>query len=272
MATTAPTDLVSVSHDGDVAELVLARADAHNAINRDWVDALAAATGYLAGGVLTEGGTGVRALLIRAEGPAFTVGGDLAHFSAHSDDLVPELEGMIATFHAALATLAELPMPVVCAAHGSVAGGGLGLLWASDVVLLAADTKLTTAFARLGLSGDGGSSWYLPRLVGERRALSLLLNATVLSAEDALEMGLADAVVPGGELLAHARERARRLAAGPTLALATMRRLVREAAGRSLAEGLDAELAATARLGASEDFRRGIAAFSSGERPEFQGA
>jgi 2-(1,2-epoxy-1,2-dihydrophenyl)acetyl-CoA isomerase len=265
MGTTAHNELVTLDIDGDVAELVLARADAHNAINRDWVDALADAGSSLAAG------TAARVLLIRADGPAFSVGGDLAHFNAHSEDLVPELSGMITQFHAALLTLAQLPIPVVCAAHGSVAGGALGLLWASDVVLLSEETKLTTAFAKLGLSGDGGSSWYLPRMVGERRALSLMFNATVLSAAQALDLGLADEVLPRDQLLDAARARAARLATGPTAALGTMRQLVRESLNRSLAEGLMAERDASARLGGTEDAHEGITAFSAGRRPVFRG-
>jgi 2-(1,2-epoxy-1,2-dihydrophenyl)acetyl-CoA isomerase len=160
-------------------------------------------------------------------------------------------------------------VPIVCAAQGAVAGGGLGLLWASDVVLLSEDAKLTTAFAKLGLAGDGGSSWYLPRMLGERRALSLMLNATVLSADEALALGLADAVVAGAT--AAGRTTAAELATGPTLALGTIRRLVRESSGRSLEEGLAAELDANALLGATADARAGILAFTAGQRPRFQG-
>jgi 2-(1,2-epoxy-1,2-dihydrophenyl)acetyl-CoA isomerase len=248
-----------------VAELVLDAVEARNAINRDWVNALAAAVGDLADS------SDVRALLIRAEGPAFSVGGDLAHFNLHLDELADELDLMVTSFHTSLLTIAQLPLPVVCAAQGAVAGGGLGLLWASDVVLVADNAKLTTAFAKLGLSGDGGSSWYLPRMVGERKALSLMLNATVLSALEATDLGLADAVVPAADLTSVARARAAELAGGPTLALGTIRRLVRESAHRTLAEGLDAELAASRRLGSSADARAGILAFAANQKPDFNG-
>jgi len=257
--------MIELNVDEAVAELVLARVDARNAINRDWVDALGDATATLAGE------TGPRALLIRAEGPAFTVGGDLGHFQNHVNDLSVELRAMVSSFHESLRRIAELKIPVVCAAHGSVAGGGLGLLWASDVVFLAPETKLTTAFAKLGLSGDGGSSWYLPRLVGQRKALQLMFNATVLSAQEAVDLGLADAVVPAEQLQSLARARASELAAGPTLAYATMRRLIRGSSQRSLAEGLDAETAASTALGASGDAQRGVRAFAAGERPDFAG-
>ena len=89
-------------------------------------------------------------------------------------------------------------MPVVCAAQGGAAGGGLGMLWASDLVIAAEDLVMATGFARLGLSGDGGSSWYLPRLVGMLRAKELILAGRVLNAAEALEWGLVSKVVPVG--------------------------------------------------------------------------
>jgi 2-(1,2-epoxy-1,2-dihydrophenyl)acetyl-CoA isomerase len=265
MGTITGEQMVTLRVDGPVAELVLARADARNAINGEWVQQLDQAANALADG------SDARALLIRADGPAFTVGGDLAHFNAHLDELPTELTRMITQFHGSLKTLAELDMPVVCAAHGSVAGGGLGLLWASDVVVLSEETKLTTAFARLGLSGDGGSSWYLPRLVGERKALELMYNATVLSAREAVDLGMANLALPHDQMLDAARGRAAQLAAGPTLAYGTMRRLIRGAYATSLSEGLGAEIGAMTRLGATQDVQRGIRAFSVGERPVFEG-
>jgi 2-(1,2-epoxy-1,2-dihydrophenyl)acetyl-CoA isomerase len=264
--------VITLHRDGDVAEIVLARVDAHNAIDPGFVTALADAVGRCAVDVDAAGaGAGLRAVLIRADGPAFTVGGDLRHFSARLEHLDTELEQMISGYHQALLTIAELPVPVVCAAHGAVAGGGLGLLWAADVVLLADDAKLTTAFSRLGLSGDGGSSWYLPRMLGTRRALQLMLDATVLDAKEALELGLADQVVPKAVLTTIARERAAQLSQGPTVAYGEMRRLVRGAFERTLAQGLDAELSASRRCGASADARAGVEAFAKNQRPNFEG-
>jgi 2-(1,2-epoxy-1,2-dihydrophenyl)acetyl-CoA isomerase len=249
----------------DVAEIVLARVEDRNAIDPAWVRGLAAAVD----GCLDGGRT--RAVLIRAQGPAFTVGGDLKHFAAHADDLPGQLASMIGGFHTSLLTLAQLPVPVLCAAQGAVAGGGLGLLWAADVVLLADDAKLATAFHHLGLSGDGGSSWYLPRLVGIRRATQLILGGRVLDAGEAVDWGLADRVVPRAELVAEAMAAARALAAGPTGAYGEMRRNIRNALSVDLAGGLDAEHEAMVRCGASVDAREGIVAFAARRAPRFTG-
>ena len=258
-------DPIQLTVRGGVAELVLARADARNAIDYAWVQSLAAVTARC--GELDD----LRAVLIRADGPAFTVGGDLAHLEARLDDLPGELDRMITSFHRALHDLAELPVPVIAAAHGAVAGGGLGLLWCADVVLLAEGTKLATGFSRLGLSGDAGSTWYLPRLVGLRRAIELQMEGHVLSAEEAVEWGLANRVLAPDALDAEARAVAQRWAAGPTRAYGEMRRLLRRSLDRDLRVGLDAESDAMQRCARTADALEGIGAFIARREPGFEG-
>jgi 2-(1,2-epoxy-1,2-dihydrophenyl)acetyl-CoA isomerase len=257
--------LVELRVADSIAQIVLARAEARNAIDPAWVDALAAAVDTCA---VAEG---VRAVLITADGPAFSVGGDLNHFAAHVDELPVQLDQMIGKFHATLHTLADLPVPVVCAAHGAVAGGGIGLLWASDFVLLADDVKFATGFGRLGLSGDGGSSWYLPRLVGLRRATQLIMEGRGLNAAEMVEWNLADRVFTRAELPGEALALARALAAGPTHAFGEMRRLIRGALEIDLQAGLAAEHAAVVRCGATADAREGVVSFTERRPPEFTG-
>lgn len=254
---------VSLTIDGGLARLRLVRGDAGNAIDPAMVSALREAVGRCS--------DGVRAVLISAEGPSFTVGGDLDHFFMEREDLPGALAAMVPPFHEALERLAALEVPVVCAVQGAIAGGGLGLAWCSDFVLAAEDAKFATAFARLGLSGDGGSSWWLPRLVGLRRAQELLLGGRVLSAEEALEWGLVTRVVPRDRLQDEAEALATRLAAGPTAAYTEMRRLVREAPARSLAQALAAEAEAMERLGATADAPEGVSAFRERREPRFEG-
>jgi 2-(1,2-epoxy-1,2-dihydrophenyl)acetyl-CoA isomerase len=247
-----------------IARLRLVRADAHNAIDPAWVQAVDD------GITACDADPSVRALLICAEGPTFSVGGDLNHFAANLERLSDALDEMIGPYHRSLALLAELPVPVVCAVQGGVGGGGLGLLWCADVVLAADDMKLATGFARLGLSGDGGSSWWLPRLVGIRRARELMLGGRVLSAAEALEWGLVNRVVERERLESEALALMRELAAGPTAAYGEMRQLLARSGSISLADGLDAELDACRRGGATADAREGIAAFVERRAPRFQ--
>lgn len=247
-----------------IATIRLCRGDAHNAIDGRWVvDFAAAVDGATAPGA-------ARAILILADGPSFNVGGDIEHFKAHAHRLSDEVSDMIAGYHSALAKLAECPVPVVCGARGLAAGGGLGLLWASDIVIAGDDLKVATAFARIALSGDGGWSYYLPRLVGMRRALELVLENRVLDAQEALEWSLVTRVRPAGEVDAEAYRVAERFAAGPSLTLGTLRRLVRDSATKSLREQLDAELAAIRPTADHPDAAEASAAFLERRPPRFQ--
>jgi 2-(1,2-epoxy-1,2-dihydrophenyl)acetyl-CoA isomerase len=263
---TEPADraLLRIDEDG-LAHLRLTRAAKHNAIDAAMVEAFARAV------IDLERAEGVRAVLLAADGPSFTVGGDLPFIAAHSDRLAATLDDMIGRYHDALGRLAALPAPVVAAVQGPAAGGGLGIVWAADLVLAGEDLKIATGFARLGLSGDGGSSWWLPRLVGLRRAQELLIAGRVLDAAEALEWGLVTRVLPVDRLAAEAEELARRLAAGPTRAYAHMGALLRDGATRTLEQGLAAERRAMVDTGATADAVEGVAAFVERRPPGFRG-
>jgi 2-(1,2-epoxy-1,2-dihydrophenyl)acetyl-CoA isomerase len=256
---------VALAVTDGVAHLRLVRAAARNAIDPAMVAAL--------GGAARACGDdpSVRAVLIAAEGPAFTVGGDLRYLASRTDDLDDALEAMIPDYHRALARLAALDVPVVCAVQGAAAGGGLGLACIGDLVLASEDAVFTAAFARLGVSGDGGSTWFLPRLVGLRRAQELEIGARVLTAAEALEWGLVTRVVPRAELEAEAQALAARLAAGPTIALARIRRLLRDSWGATLEQQLDAERASMKVCGGTADAREGVRAFVERRQPKFTG-
>jgi 2-(1,2-epoxy-1,2-dihydrophenyl)acetyl-CoA isomerase len=259
------TDRTSLEITDGLAHLRLIRAGQRNGIDMAMTESLAAHVEQVAGD------PEVRALLIGADGPAFTVGGDLRHLAGQLDRLPDELDAMIAVFHRTLAQLAELPIPVVVAAHGAVAGGGLGLLWCADLVIAADDLRIVAGFAQLALSGDGGSSWYLPRLVGLRRAQRLILGGRTLDAAQALEWGLVSEVVPATELQASASASARALAGGPTYALGRMKRLLLESWSNDYPQQLAAERAAIVDCGRTADAGEGITAFAQGRAPRFGG-
>ena len=214
----------------------------------------------------------VRAVLIRAEGPAFTVGGDVAMFARTGPgDLPARLRRLTATYHEDLLTLDRLQVPVLAAVHGAVAGGGLGLIYVADLVLAAEGTRFTAGFGGLGLSGDGGGTWFLPRLVGMRRAAELYFGQRVLEADEAAAWGLITRVVREKDLTAEAESAARQLAAGPTRALGEIRTLLRRSPGTSLGDQLLAETAALSRTVATRDAAHGIECFMTKSRPEFRG-
>ena len=250
---------------GGVARLRMIRAEGRNAIDPLWVTELEAAVTAL------EQERSARAVLIVADGPAFSVGGDMAHFLAERGRMAAELADMVGGYHAALGRLAALPLPVVSAVNGPAAGGGLGLVWCSDVVIAADDAKFATGFAALGLSGDGGSSWFLPRLVGLRRAREMILHNRVVSAAEALDWGLIDRVVPAADLDAEAEAAAAGMAAGPTLAYGEMRQLLWRSLSVGVDDQLQAELEAIVRCGATADAREGVSAFNERRPPKFTG-
>lgn len=262
----SPTDAVRFSHDPatGVATIELAAPERHNRID-------ASVGAGLSWAIEQSASSRARCTLVRAAGSSFTVGGDLEHFLANLDALPDVFDAMIGPFHAALAQLGDAAAPVVCAIQGAAAGGGLGLVWAADVVIAAEDLKLTTGFTRIGLSGDGGSTWALPRLVGLRRALQISFESPVLDAEAALAAGIVDRIVPVGELHAAAIAEAERLAAGPTTALGHIRRLLRASETQSWSEQLQAERRAMVECARTADGREGIVAFSERRSPRFGG-
>lgn len=252
--------------EGGLGLLRLRRAAARNAIDLQFVADLAAAAQQCASDIT------LRALLIRADGPAFTVGGDVAMLAGISPgDLPATLRRMTTSYHASLRILDGLAVPVVAAVHGAVAGGGLGLMHTADIVLAAEGTKFATGFAGLGLSGDGGSTWFLPRLVGTRRAAELYFGQRVLDAAEALDWGLISRVVPAAGLQAEAERTARQLADGPTRALGEIRALLRRSPQAGLGDQLLAETEALARTAATRDAAHGLARFMSKSTPDFRG-
>jgi 2-(1,2-epoxy-1,2-dihydrophenyl)acetyl-CoA isomerase len=256
---------VRLDASGPLARLVLARPERHNAIDLTMARELQAA--------LAECATspGVRALLIGAEGPAFCVGGDLGHVGGDPDALRDIARDMVEAVQDVVARVAELPVPVVCAAGGAVAGVGLGLLWASDIVVAGDDLRLATAFADVGVSGDGGSSWWLPRLVGLRRAQELMLLNRRLDAREADDWGLVTRVVPAVELAEEAERTAGELASGATVALGRMRALLRDGVSAGLREHLAAEADGVLACADSADMREALRAFGERRRPRFVG-
>ncbi|WP_204354747.1 enoyl-CoA hydratase-related protein [Mycolicibacterium llatzerense] len=214
----------------------------------------------------------VRAVLICGNGPALTVGGDIDYFVSTPPDRFGSLFArMTSPFHEAFRILSRIDAPIVTAAHGAVAGGGLGYVYAADLVVAAEGTKFVTGFADLGLSGDGGGTWHLPRLIGARRAAEVYLRNTPITAVDALRWGMVNAVVPADELRSRATQLASELASGPTRAYGRMRALLRETWSRDLSEQLLAEAESMRALGGSADAGDAITAFVAKRKPRFTG-
>lgn len=249
-----------------VGVLRLNRPDARNALDQTVADELYEAAKRCAAH------PNLRALLLTGNGPAFTVGGDISVFAkAGPGDLAGLLRRMTTPYHETLRILSNLDAPIVAAVHGSVAGGGLGLLYSADIALAAEGTKFATGFTALGLSGDGGNSWFLPRLVGLRRATELYFQQRVLDAHEAAEWGLISQVVPADALEERARSIADRFAKGPTRAYGEIRKLLRDSWSSTLSGQLTAEIEAITRTGATADAANAVTSFLRKTEPTFEG-
>ena len=156
-------------------------------------------------------------------------------------------------------------------AIGAVAGAGLSIALACDLAIAASNTSFTPAYGAIGTSPDGSLTWTLPRVVGMRKALELLLTGQRLDAQQAMELGLVNQVVAPEALETATMELAQRLAAGPTYALGQSKQLLRTSINRSLAEQLDAEAAGFAACAATQDFADGVNAFFDKRAPHFRG-
>jgi 2-(1,2-epoxy-1,2-dihydrophenyl)acetyl-CoA isomerase len=214
----------------------------------------------------------VRAVLLCGAGRSLSAGGDLTMLAGlDAGDLPRRLRQMVDVYHLALDRLTRIDPPVVCAVRGAAAGGGLGLLHAADVVIAAEDSKFALGYAAIGLASDGGNTWFLPRLVGLRRAQQLMLLNKVLTGPEALDWGLVTEIVPAPEVEDRARQLAQQLAAGPTQAFGRMKRLLRDSWTADLPGQLSAETAQMAEAGASNDAAEGMAAFVAKRPPTFHG-
>jgi len=256
---------LDVAIDGGIVRLLFNRPERLNPIDAPMAAAFHAACQAI------EADRSVRVVVLAGAGRAFMAGGDLNAFhanAAHADDTA---RAIIDPLHAGLAILAAIDAPVIAALQGAVAGAGVSLALAADLAIAADDARFTLAYAKIGASCDGSSSWSLPRVVGLRRALEIALLADPLDADTALSYGMVNKVVPAASLASEIDALARRLASGPTLAYGKIRRLLRTSLEHTLAAQMNAERDAFCASARTRDFREGVAAFIEKRRATFEG-
>lgn len=212
----------------------------------------------------------IGAVLLVGEGPNFCTGGDVKAFGT-ADDVGTTVRTLAGVLHDMVRALAEAPVPVVAAVHGWAAGAGMSVVLAADLAVAGTSTRLRPAYPAIGLTPDGGLTWTLPRAVGAARARHILLTDRVLSAGEALDLGLVAMVVPDDAVATEAQRLAEQLADGPAGALGRIKGLLRESPGRDLDTQLDAERAAIVDAATGAEGREGVAAFSERRAPRFHG-
>ncbi|MEH3039579.1 MAG: enoyl-CoA hydratase-related protein [Sphingomonas paucimobilis] len=254
---------IQVTRDGDVLCITLDRPDRLNAAPPAMFDAIRDALGNL---------DGARAVLLSGAGRAFCSGADVT--AALSGDDAPAMTHAALTDHynPTLQAIADLPVPVVSAVRGAAAGIGCSLALAADFCVAADDAYFLQAFVNIGLVPDGGASWMLPRLIGRARAARMMMLGERVPAATALDWGMIHAVVDGTALDDEAMALARRLAAGPTVALGLMRANLAYALDQDYPAAMAREAEAQRTARATSDAVEGGTAFLTKRTPRFTGA
>lgn len=265
MSTSTSGPPVVVRFTEGIASISLSRPGHGNALDLDLASALSSAVAEVARA--REPG----AVLIRGEGPAFCVGGDLLAFASAPDPAV-YVRTLADTVHQAIGALRALPMPVISAVHGACAGGGIGLALAADLVIAEHSARFRAAYTAAGLTPDGGLGWILPRTIGPARAADLILTNRVVDGTEAERLGLVSRVVPDGTAGDEALILARSLAGGPQEALSRSVRMLRDAVSTALPDHLNREAESIAAQAAGPEGAEGISAFLGKRLPVFSRA
>lgn len=260
------TDSLLVDRTGAVVTLTLNRPESMNSLDADLKEALRDTLADL------ETDKSCRAIVLTGAGKAFCVGQDLREHAQILASGSTELDTVRAHYNPIAERLAGMPKPVIAAIRGTAAGAGASLALLADLRIGGPKTTLLMAFANVGLAADTGVSWSLPRIVGQARALELLLLAEPVRSAAAYEMGLLSRLVEDDEqVLPVAQELAARLAAGPTVAYGAIKREVSVAVSGTLAEALAAEAEAQTACGATSDHKNAVTSFVAKQRPIFEG-
>jgi 2-(1,2-epoxy-1,2-dihydrophenyl)acetyl-CoA isomerase len=253
---------IAVSNENGIARITLNRPDRLNSFTRAMHGELRDA---LAG--LGE----ARVVVLTGAGRGFCAGQDLNDRAVAPGEAVDLGETVEESWNPLIRTLAALPQPVIARVNGVAAGAGANIALACDLVIAGNSAKFIQSFSALGLIPDSGGSWHLPRLVGQARALGLALTGEPLPAEKAAEWGLIWKAVDDEQLDAEVDAIATKLASLPPLGLAAIKQIIRSSWSRSLDEELDLQRDEMRRLGFTQDYREGVAAFLEKRPAKFVG-
>jgi 2-(1,2-epoxy-1,2-dihydrophenyl)acetyl-CoA isomerase len=266
-AETSDERVIVVDRSGGLATMTLNRPQALNTLDLAMIRALVAETTALA----RE--PELRCVLVRGAGRHFMAGGDLRTFAAGLEMSPAERERsftvMIDGLHAAIEHLQRMPAVVVASVRGAVAGFGLSLVGACDLAIAADDAYFASAYRNIALTPDGGGTYTLPRIVGLKKAMEIMLLGERFDATTALQLGIVNRVVAAAELEAETAKLAQAILAGPPLALGNTKRLLRTSLSRTLSEALHAEALSFGQCAAHADFAEGLHAFFDKRPPRF---
>jgi enoyl-CoA hydratase/carnithine racemase len=270
--TISPPELTTlrIEIDGEIGTLTLDRPEALNAMSPELIAEFTEAAAWLADRAP------LRALIVTGSGDrAFSAGGDVNWFKRGVDDPEVDLPSSVRrgaeVLHQGIVDFQRIPYPVIAAVNGAAAGAGFSLALGCDIRIASEASFFVVAYGRIGASPDGGMTYFLPRVVGPARAKQLMLEDPMISPQDALEMGLVSAVVPGDRLMEAARAKAEELAKKAPHYVRMAKLLANTSLDHTLTEHLQIERHGIADSMATEDLRDGVTAFFAGDEPEFKG-
>lgn len=258
------TQAVLFEKKGAVGEIILNRPEDMNAMNIDLIEGLMAA-------IEKCRDPQVRVVVLKGNGKCFCAGGDIKFFKHMIDNNALDSGFVPERLHEMMESLRGLEKPVLASVHGPAAGAGAPLALACDLVMASDDSVFNFAYARIGLTPDGGSTFFLPRHVGMKKAAEIFMLGTTLKANEAKDLGLINWVVPAGELKTRTDEMALKLALGPTKAMGRLKKLLDATHSHGLHQHLDMETIMVSASARDEDFKEGVGSFLEKRSPKFSG-
>ncbi|KJC60522.1 enoyl-CoA hydratase [Bradyrhizobium sp. LTSPM299] len=258
--------MVLQSLDQGLLTITMNRPERRNALNPDMTRGLVDAARR------AQDDTEVRAVLIRGAGGTFCVGGDVKSMAEGRAPM--SFEAKTANLRRGMEVsriLHQMPKPVVAQLDGAAAGAGLSIALSCDLRVASASCKITTAFAKVGFSGDYGGTYFLTKMLGSAKARELYLMSPVLSAQEAYHLGMVSKVVPDADIEAETLELARSLSNGPSVALGYIKRNINNAETMTLEACFDGEAIHHSRAGETADHKEAAKAFVEKRKPTFQG-
>ncbi len=256
-------ETITLSKTDKVATITFNRPNSANGINPTLAKEFADAA------LICDQDPTIRCVLLTGNGKMFCAGGDLKAVGGEPEKAAGKIKGMADDLHRATSTLARMEKPFIVAVNGMAAGAGFSIAITGDFVIAAESAKFTMAYTAAGLSPDGSSTYYLPRLVGIRKAMDLAITNRRLTAKEAEEWGLINQVVAADELQATAMKLAQKLASGPTDAFAITKKLLLCSFDNSLETQMELEGRAISARAGSTNGKEGVLAFLEKRKPNF---
>ncbi len=250
-------DTILLTQTGSIATMTFNRPAVFNAMSHELIHAFRDVTAQL------KVSTTIRVLIVKGAGKAFLAGGDVAMFHQRKDDptLAASVKPLGDALHDGIIAIREMPFPVIAQIQGACAGAGVSVALACDFAIASTQASFNTAYTKIGLSPDGGSTWFLPRFVGMKKAAELIMLSESINADAALALGLVNRVVAAGTLETEVNALATRLSQGATLAFANTKRLLNQSFVTPIRQHLDDEIAYFADCAKTDDFKEGVTAF-----------